>query len=659
MPHCPSPGVARCSVAKQRGDRLLFKVFGSRSSWIARRPLLNSVGSSTIIVVDLRPTGGKAFGPRPNIVRRERQRLPRWHLIRVIISEPSGYIAAVVASAASVTLIGASDPGQSVLSGTGPLTLQLSSGTGSVAVGGNGSWIATPTLGGVSYSIELDSNSDTIVAATGDVSIAALGAGNLIRLGSGQSILDAGSSFLRVAASTVIGGTGQTSVTAINSWIDLRAKSSAFVGLDTVFATGSTVIGGGGSLLVLHSSFISSGGNDVIILGAGATSIGNSSVDTIYAGSGLLDLVDPLEASTVYAGTGSVTINASGRQVQGASLYEGGSSGNNSIIASGHADTLLGAGNGDYLSTGFVGGDLLFAGSGFETLNGRLSGRSDTFVGSASGSARMIGGPGNDVFFAGTGFDTIVTATSSSGLGFGLNLIGTQSGQTLIFSGGIDTVLGGSGGVTVNGGPHGGVFAAGKNGSLLVNVGAAADTVFGDRGSATVNGGAGGGVFVGGLTGQNLLIGGSGIATILGMASGDTLIGGGSAGDLIGGGAGAETLVGSATGKDTIFAGSGNQSLIAGGGLDILVAGSGNDTFDLGSAVNLTGFFQGRSGGNEVIRNFQEGRSFLTLQNYGSNEVGRALGASTISGGNTMLALSDGTRITLINVTNLDSSAFI
>jgi Ca2+-binding RTX toxin-like protein len=96
-----------------------------------------------------------------------------------------------------------------------------------------------------------------------------------------------------------------------------------------------------------------------------------------------------------------------------------------------------------------------------------------------------------------------------------------------------------------------------------------------------------------------------------------------------------------------LVAGSGNDTLPAGRGTSTIVGGSGDDLFAFvkgvinGPAdVTITGF----------TSNDQAG-----LFNYGAGEAAGVLDAATIAGGNTSIALSDGTHVTFASVTDLTS----
>ncbi len=245
-------------------------------------------------------------------------------------------------------------------------------------------------------------------------------------------------------------------------------------------------------------------------------------------------------------------------------------------------------------------------------------------------------------------------------------------------------------------------------------------TVTGGTGSVTVFGGSESGGFQGGSAGHNLLVGGADLApyagghvqtpgqtsgyedppapvTLVGGGDGDLLVSAGTdngAPNVLIAGAGAETLTGSGStarafffdgtgadilalgsgysvvtagsGAETISGGAGTAAIFAGGGADLILggtgadyvqAGTGNATLFAGAGADLVGAVRGQSGGSLVLSGFRVGTDRLDLQGYGSGRSGIA--DSQVAGGSTALTLVDGTRITLLGVTNLGAGSFV
>ncbi|MCW2240794.1 glutamate dehydrogenase/leucine dehydrogenase, partial [Azospirillum canadense] len=62
-------------------------------------------------------------------------------------------------------------------------------------------------------------------------------------------------------------------------------------------------------------------------------------------------------------------------------------------------------------------------------------------------------------------------------------------------------------------------------------------------------------------------------------------------------------------------------------------------------------------GGKHVIGDFKSGTDLIAVQGYGLTAA-QAAAKVTVSGGSSVISLSDGTQITVAGVTNLTSSNF-
>ncbi len=99
-------------------------------------------------------------------------------------------------------------------------------------------------------------------------------------------------------------------------------------------------------------------------------------------------------------GTGSSTVlGGTGSDTvfagAGGGQFRGGSAGNNMLNGGAGAATLFGGGNNDVLAAGGSNGQALYAGPGNETLTGSFSGGADTMFG-GSGAATINLGIGNE-----------------------------------------------------------------------------------------------------------------------------------------------------------------------------------------------------------------------------------------------------------------------
>ncbi len=131
------------------------------------------------------------------------------------------------------------------------------------------------------------------------------------------------------------------------------------------------------------------------------------------------------------------------------------------------------------------------------------------------------------------------------------------------------------------------------------------------------------------------------------------------AANLVVGGSGAETLGGAAaTGSNMIYAGSGPQLLIGGAGTSVLVAGTGTDTLVGGSGLTLFTFQNGRGGGFEFVTGWDATHDLINLSGYGASPTS-GLSSIAASGGDSLVTLTDGTRILFVNTPSLSAANFV
>lgn len=188
------------------------------------------------------------------------------------------------------------------------------------------------------------------------------------------------------------------------------------------------------------------------------------------------------------------------------------------------------------------------------------------------------------------------------------------------------------------------------SGSVIGFIGGTSTTVVvGDAGTqfidmsqstknATIVSGTGNDSIIGGFGNDQVQLGDFGVAN--GGSGADTLIGGtGSA--TLGGGAGADSIV-AATGGGVIVGEVGNDSLAAGTGKDIFIyrQGDGSDS--------ITGF-------DAASDTLAFDNSILTANGWTLNDV---IARATVTGGNTVINLADGSTITLAGVTGLNVNWF-
>jgi Ca2+-binding RTX toxin-like protein len=308
-------------------------------------------------------------------------------------------------------------------------------------------------------------------------------------------------------------------------------------------------------------------------------------------------------------------------------------------------------------------------------------------IGSGEGTAVMtIDGAGSQVYGGAGSLDVIIDAASVIAAGLGANTTVDASSSlasgALVF-GGFENTPSEDGTLSVRGGADQLLVVTGGSNSTIDA--ATSDTVFT-------------GIYIGTgvIAGSNLIygsasalqvnfIGGAGAATVLGSTGAVTLFGAnGTDADFIGssisgapGGllfangtsVGGETLnAGSSTTNDTLFGSQGNVSLVAGSGTDFLSGGentgslggagtvTGGDTMVGGSGSDLMFFAHGSFSGGAVITQFSSLDTVLldgynSLSGAGGDQAATALANATVAGGNTTIALADGTHITFVDTT--------
>ncbi len=317
--------------------------------------------------------------------------------------------------------------------------------------------------------------------------------------------------------------------------------------------------------------------------------------------------------------------------------------------------TLIGGGEAGQVATSSQGG-LTY------DFNGGSGAVYTTSAGGA-GNAFFLDGPGSYVAL-GSGADTVSAVTGNNVIvtGAGANEVFLGSGNNYVASEGTDTIVSGTGNDTVE--VTGSALIYGSSGSLIfANNAAGTPTVLAGTGSTTIYGNAGGGVYEAGSAGNSLLVAGVGATTLFGGGNNDILYAAGSAADVLVGGAGNEILTGGAsTGPNAFFAGSGGDLIGAGLGKDTIISGTGNDTMYAASGPDAFAFTNGQAGGADYIGAFKVGTDAVGLFGYDAGDgtaAAAAFAGRVVSGGNTIVTLSDKTTITFIGVTNLTQASIV
>ncbi len=463
-------------------------------------------------------------------------------------------------------------------------------------------------------------------------------------------------------------GTGVVQVSSAGQYVIAGANAalvSSAPARVTVFGganAGQRVISGAGGLA------FNAGSGAGTVLAAG----GNNLI-SVYPGAGAQNITTGDGDDTISALAGANTISAGlGRNLI---LVQGG----NNIVNSAGND-LISAPDGNPTISSLLSAPTIFLGSGHALIN-NSHGNPTVVVGSAAATVNS-GGRGQLWMQAGGGYvfstnaDTVIA-------GSGAVTVNAATGSDFVFAGtgplnfsggtGASTILGvANGRATLSGGtiPIGGsgtVIAIAYGTTTFQPQGGSA-TIAAFGGSVTVTAGQGSGVYLGGPAGNNLMMAGLGAshATMIGGGDGDQLFARNQGGDVMQAGPGAVTMsaLGSwgankfygGPGRNLMLLGTGNDQVLTGTGAATIVGG--NLAAPEGSGRGLIAFVNGNHP-DVQIQSFGSGQNFISLVGFAAGEVTRALSSATTAGGSQNLLLSDGTKIQFLGITGLTNSNFL
>ena len=538
-----------------------------------------------------------------------------------IYSLPAGYQAEYLGDSANATLQD-TDVGNAVLVGNTGNDLLIAGAANDSIVSGNGNCAhAGRAAARATSSLVAGNGNDSITTSANSTYAVTLGGGTDTVFANGSGTITGGSGSDLINAS----GTGPSAV-------------------DTIVSQGhqSSVLGGAGALKVLEQ-----GAHDTIQAASGATNVSlNGSFGRTRGGTGSFTVDAPNASSTVIGGTAGTMFVTVGAAASNSDVF--GRAGNTNILDLG-ADVLMGAGGGTSVVTiGGAGTQLYGASPPGGTLN--------VSIGAAN------------VLAFGLGDNTTVDASSAaatSALVYGGFSNDAADNGTLLVQAGADSLVAVTGGdnSTINAG-SGGLYTFIGTGSIagsnVIN-GASASQLYvafiGGAGSATVVGGeAGASVF--GVDGTD--------ATYVNVLAGAP----GACWSPMVRPRGARRSTPPAPRRTTRCSRQrGMSSLVAGRSSDLLSAGAntgcGRQRRDgcrrrhddggrrrRGShAVRTIG---ARFTGGAVVINFISADTiFLSGYNAaaGGDQASMALADATETGGNTTIALADGTHITFVDAT--------
>ncbi|NUB46208.1 M10 family metallopeptidase C-terminal domain-containing protein [Fertoebacter nigrum] len=332
--------------------------------------------------------------------------------------------------------------------------------------------------------------------------------------------------------------------------------------------------------------------------------------DLIFGGGGHDDIWSKSGSDTIHGGAGNDKIvQANFTVLTYEKLVAYGDEGDDTLSGWEGDDSLFGGWDND-LVEGWEGANYLSGGNGNDTIIGGFDDKADT----------MVGGIGDDVFvlwdWSGDkvvedptgGHDTLIVqagakltladyvedlivadAASEYNNAYKSDdlssvLTGNWMANTIISTGGWDTLKGGTGDDTLKAGAgHDKLYGGADDDELTAGTGN--DTVYGD-------------------SGYDVVYGGSGADQIYGGAHGDTLRGGAD-NDTLWGNDDDDKLFGEG-GTDQLFGGGGHDSLV-GSGNDSLFGGAGNDTYNVDASAKV---IEGFDGGIDTVLTDE---TYLTL----------------------------------------------
>lgn len=292
---------------------------------------------------------------------------------------PGGYNTLVVEAPGAETITGNGAAGMlAVFGANSSVNFNTNGGSGTVFAGGAGDLI-NETSGSWSV-IEGSAGGDTVNASGTNAAMTTTGAGDRVQTSAQNTSVDsAGSSDVLIISGSTADADADVTVTGSAT---IQSAGSS----DTVVASGSGAFIG---------YFVGSAGGNM---------------DFINSSSKASSIIASLNPTTgAISSQGSVTVSAGA----GGGVYDGGISGNNSLVGGSGAVTLFSAGVNNYLYA-----DGAPTGSAYNLLNA-FSGGNDTLV-AGTGST-------NNVFFGGIGTESIV----SSGTGVQDYFVGTLGSETI------------------------------------------------------------------------------------------------------------------------------------------------------------------------------------------------------------------------------------
>ncbi|QDH16956.1 calcium-binding protein [Swingsia samuiensis] len=363
---------------------------------------------------------------------------------------------------------------------------------------------------------------------------------------------------------------------------------------------------------------------------------------------------------------GAATINTSGDTAKSINILAGDWDGVTVNIANNQNGKFVGGvGDNVFNGKGLTGSWNIATGSGNDTING------------TNGNNTIAGGTGNNAIYLGQGRNIVLsegqdTVTGVAGsrdtvtlLG-GSSLVNIRENATVFDAADHNQVTVGTnsfitGGSSSNYSINGGTGTVFGGQSDTISAAGDMQQVRGDSNNLSV---AGSLQFLNGTgntaitAGQATMFGASGLHLTFDATNTD-----GQENLFVGNDGDEYISAASSHGTLHAFAGTGDTTIIGGTASDTLVGGTGKSTLQGGSGdSNLFAITKGHAGSEYTIQDFGSAAgNLMALYQYGLQNNGglqNVLSHATVAGGNSTIALDDGSKITFVGVTQLSTKNF-
>jgi hypothetical protein len=302
----------------------------------------------------------------------------------------------------NATVAGAANIGLTVPGGYNTLVVQA---PGSETLQGNGGNFLAVFGSQSSVNFNAAGGSGTIYASGSDTAALSGPASTFIGGSGGANSVNASGA----AAAVTLAGAGNTLLTTAQNATIISGGSSDVIATSGTNANARITVTGNATIQNTGSSDTIAASGSGAFFGSFAGSAGGQ-IDFVNSGTGSSSVIAGLDVATgAISSAGSVTVSAGA----GGGVYDGGISGNNSLIGGSGVVTLFSAG---ISNTIYANGAA--TGSAYNLLNA-FSGGNDTLI---AGS-----GTTNNTFFAGIGTESIL----SSGSGTQNFFVGTEGSETI------------------------------------------------------------------------------------------------------------------------------------------------------------------------------------------------------------------------------------